>query len=73
MNRTLTLTLTPDMMRLLRELTSDAVVDAGLDLERSSRMSTFGVNRRMRQTHLDNLRSSLAVAQALADTVMDAV
>ena len=70
MPQTLRLEVTPATLALLRELTSNAVVDAGLDLDRQSSLSSFGANRRLRSAHLDSLRASLAVAQSLADAVV---
>ena len=42
MPQTLRLEVTPATLALLRELTSNAVVDAGLDLDRQSSLSSFG-------------------------------
>ena len=72
MPQTLRLDVTPATLALLRELTDNAVLDAGLELERQSSLSSFGANRRLRSSHLDALRSSLATAQSLADAVTDA-
>ena len=70
MPQTLRLEVTPATLALLRELTNNAVLDAGLELERQSSLSSFGANRRLRSAHLDSLRASLAVAQSLADAVV---
>ena len=72
MTQRLTLNVTPETLALLRELTNNAVLDAGLELERQSSLSSFGANRRLRSAHLDALRASLAVAQELVDARLDA-
>ena len=72
MPQTLRLDVTPATLALLRELTDNAVLDAGLELERQSSLSSFGANRRLRSAHLDSLRASLAVAQELVDARLDA-
>ena len=52
MPQTLRLEVTPATLALLRELTDNAVLDAGLELERQSSLSSFGANRQIGRAHV---------------------